>query len=35
MNDKLHFAGTESATEFSGYMEGAIISALNIAGIFK
>jgi monoamine oxidase len=35
MNDKLHFAGTESATEFSGYMEGAIISALKIADIFK
>jgi monoamine oxidase len=35
MNDKLHFAGTESATEFSGYMEGAIISALNITDIFK
>jgi monoamine oxidase len=35
MNDKVHFAGTESATEFSGYMEGAIISALKIAGIFK
>lgn len=35
MNDKLHFAGTESATEFSGYMEGAIISALKIAEFFK
>jgi len=35
MNEKLHFAGTESATEFSGYMEGAIISALRIADIFK
>jgi monoamine oxidase len=35
MNNKLHFAGTESATEFSGYMEGAIISALKIADIFK
>jgi monoamine oxidase len=35
MNDKVHFAGTESATEFSGYMEGAIISALKIADIFK
>jgi monoamine oxidase len=35
MNDKVHFAGTEAATEFSGYMEGAIISALKIADIFK
>lgn len=35
MNDKVHFAGTESATEFSGYMEGAIISALKIADFFK
>jgi monoamine oxidase len=35
MNNKVHFAGTESATEFSGYMEGAIISALKIADIFK
>lgn len=30
MNDKLFFSGTETATEFAGYMEGAIISALRI-----
>jgi len=30
MNDKLYFSGTETATEFAGYMEGAIISTLRI-----
>ncbi|MEM6517573.1 MAG: NAD(P)/FAD-dependent oxidoreductase [Bacteroidota bacterium] len=30
MNDKLFFSGTETATEFAGYMEGAIISALRV-----
>ena len=29
-NEKLFFAGTETATEFPGYMEGAIISAKKI-----
>ncbi|CDF79504.1 amine oxidase [Formosa agariphila KMM 3901] len=29
MGDKLYFSGTESTDEFSGYMEGAILSALN------
>jgi len=31
MNGKVFFAGTETATEFPGYMEGAIISAQGIA----
>ncbi|MEM0941320.1 MAG: NAD(P)/FAD-dependent oxidoreductase [Bacteroidota bacterium] len=30
MNDKLYFSGTETSTEFGGYMEGAIISALRV-----
>ena len=30
MNDKLFFSGTEVATEYGGYMEGAIISALIV-----
>ncbi len=30
MNDKLFFSGTETATEFGGYMEGAIISASKV-----
>ncbi|MGD1843948.1 MAG: flavin monoamine oxidase family protein [Salibacteraceae bacterium] len=30
MNDKLLFSGTETATEFAGYMEGAINSALRV-----
>lgn len=29
MNGKLFFSGTESNTEFSGYMEGAVLSAKN------
>jgi len=33
MNGKLFFSGTETATEFSGYMEGAIRSSLRIAEI--
>ena len=35
MNGKLYFAGTEIATEFSGYMEGAIISGLRMAAIIR
>jgi monoamine oxidase len=35
MNGKLYFAGTEIATEFSGYMEGAIMSALKMAEIIR
>ncbi len=35
MNGKLYFAGTEIATEFSGYMEGAIISGLKMAAIIR
>lgn len=31
MNDKLFFAATETAAEFPGYMEGAVISAQSIA----
>lgn len=30
MNHKLFFSGTETAPEFGGYMEGAIISALKV-----
>jgi len=31
LNGKLFFAGTETATEFAGYMEGAVIAAKSIA----
>lgn len=31
MNGKLYFSGTETSKQFGGYMEGAIISALNVA----
>lgn len=31
MNGKLFFANTETATEFSGYMEGAVIAAKSVA----
>lgn len=31
MNGKLYFSGTETAPQFGGYMEGAIISAINVA----
>ncbi len=34
MNDRLYFSGTENSTQFGGYMEGAIISAKNIADKF-
>lgn len=34
MNGKLFFSGTETAIEFGGYMEGAVISALKIADRF-
>ena len=34
MNNKLFFSGTETATQFGGYMEGAVISAMKIAEIF-
>jgi monoamine oxidase len=34
MNDKLFFSGTENSTQYGGYMEGAIISAKNIADKF-
>ncbi|MEM6298251.1 MAG: FAD-dependent oxidoreductase, partial [Bacteroidota bacterium] len=30
-DEKLFFAGTESSTRFSGYMEGAILSAASTA----
>jgi monoamine oxidase len=35
MNDKLFFSGTETATQFAGYMEGAVISAMEIAQYLK
>lgn len=31
LNGKLYFSGTETATEFAGYMEGAVISAIKMA----
>lgn len=31
MNGKLVFSGTEVATEFSGYMEGAVLSGIKVA----
>ncbi len=31
MNDRLFFAATETATQYSGYMEGAVIAAQSIA----
>ena len=34
MNDRLFFSGTENSTQYGGYMEGAIISAKNIADKF-
>jgi monoamine oxidase len=34
MNDKLYFAGTETSKMFGGYMEGAIISAIDLANNF-
>jgi len=34
LNDKLYFSGTETATEFAGYMEGSVISAMKIADNF-
>lgn len=34
MNGKLFFSGTETATEYAGYMEGAVVSALRIANNF-
>jgi monoamine oxidase len=35
MNGKLYFSGTETATQFGGYMEGAIISAIYVAEKIK
>lgn len=34
MNGKLYFSGTETATEYSGYMEGAIIAAKRMVRVF-
>jgi monoamine oxidase len=34
MNNRLFFSGTETATEFSGYMEGAVHAAIKIADKF-
>ncbi|MDJ1469268.1 flavin monoamine oxidase family protein [Xanthocytophaga flava] len=34
MDGKLHFCGTETATRFAGYMEGAIISAKSVSEKF-
>ena len=34
MNDRLFFSGTENSTEYGGYMEGAVRSAMNIADKF-
>lgn len=35
LNDKLYFSGTETATEFAGYMEGAVISAIKTVNKLK
>ena len=36
MNDKLFFAATETATEYPGYMEGAVVAAKSVANrLFK
>lgn len=35
LQGKLHFGGTEVATEYSGYMEGAILSARKLAKQFE
>lgn len=35
MNGKLFFSGTETATQFSGYMEGAILSAVKTSALLK
>lgn len=34
LNGKLYFSGTETATAFAGYMEGAVISAMKISDKF-
>lgn len=31
-DNKVYFCGTETSTEFSGYMEGAVRSAQSVAG---
>jgi monoamine oxidase len=33
MDEKLYFCGTESSSQFPGYMEGAVISANAVANI--
>jgi monoamine oxidase len=33
MNGRLYFSGTETAGEFAGYMEGALIAAKRTANI--
>ena len=35
MNDKLYFCGTETSTEFSGYMEGAVNAALRVSNLIE
>ncbi len=35
LNGKLHFGGTETATESAGYMEGAVVSAKRLAMQFE
>jgi monoamine oxidase len=34
MNDKLYFSGTETSEQFGGYMEGAILAAIDVANSF-
>lgn len=34
LNNKLYISGSETATQHSGYMEGAIVAAKNIASLF-
>ena len=35
MKNKLHFSGTETSKQFGGYMEGAIVAAIDVANDFN
>jgi monoamine oxidase len=35
MNGKLLFCGTETASQFPGYMEGAVDAAIRVAEMIK
>jgi monoamine oxidase len=34
MNEKLYFSGTETSEQFGGYMEGAVVAAIDVANGF-